>query len=546
VQIPQGIDELADSEQQGDLRRPLPEGDDRESEQRRGELLDTDGALPDWLAETIVSVLIEVYAGKEEGGLEFPGELPDPHPRNLFGQAFQDGLGDGAGLLGHWLEVLGIDNAGMAFADLRRAVAPDLPEGLKVPPGFPLPWEVQAAYRFLLSWFKRSYLSSFDMDKPKRPTIFTVPASDYNFGPPDFSGVNPHDDPISEGCEVLAALLDWLWKTLEKAGQLLYDLAKSALSAGTMPAREALYENVTLPAWQVTENIRMVLVHLGYLMPQSEERYADTGEVRKPSEIDLELVTLGHTVDGAFAAALAGCFDVLGNLDADPALTADTIRNPKSANYPWLPVRETNGRTVVEFRRPWAYPDRTNDPDPRRAGGYLETPLTTAGPYPQNARPPVLLGTKGPASNRMRFDYEHSRSSAETDEFNESFVGHAPFTEGYPGAEGQDVSGTNPLGDPVVFSAYLIGQISGNASFAANFNLDADRGYGYLCWDWDRQNDNHGQRTNLRGQPYAPPTTWPEGADEWTVPPPTPVNSNPAPRYPVPLQLHYLTKAEDQ
>src|SRR6266550_3044224 len=409
VQIPQGIDELSDAEKQGDLRRhPLPEGDDQQARDQRKAMLDTDGALPYWLAAVIVQVLVEVYADPTEGGLSDLQEEKRPHPRNLIGQAFQDGLGDGATLLGHYLEVLGVDNAGQAFADLRKAVAPDTPAGMTVPQGFPLPWEVQATYRFMLSWFKRSFVSQFDMSKPPRPTIFTPPSSDFDFGPPDFSGVSPSDPPIEQVCEVLLALLDWIWKTIEQAAQLAYDLAKTVASAATLPARDALYYGLVLPAWQVCENARIVLVHLAYLMPQSEQRYAD-GELKKPSEIDLELITLGHTVNGEFAAALAAAFDVLGNLDHDPALIADTIRNPKSADYPWLPVRMTGSRDVVEFRRPWGFPDRTTDPAAAKAGNWLETPLTTAGPYPLGTMPPTLLRLDGPASNRMRYDYEHAQ-----------------------------------------------------------------------------------------------------------------------------------------
>jgi len=38
-------------------------------------------------------------------------------------------------------------------------------------------------------------------------------------------------------------------------------------------------------------------------------------------QIDLEIITLGHTVDSAFQQALAAAWDPLGNLDHDPTLT---------------------------------------------------------------------------------------------------------------------------------------------------------------------------------------------------------------------------------
>ena len=558
VQIPKGIDGLPPDRQQGDLRQPLPAGDDKTSQAERTKLLDTDGALPDWLADMMVKVLVEVYADPAEGGLKELQEEPTPHPRNLMGQPFQDALGDGATLLGKWLEVLGVDNAGMAFSDLRKAVARDTPAGLNVPQGFPLPWEVQATYRFLLSWFKRSYVSTFDMPKPKRPTVFTPPSSDFNFGPPDFSGVSSADNPISEICAAIAAILDWIFKTLEGIAQFLYDVVKMIASAVTWPVRELIYDFVTLPAWQVAENIRIVLAHLGYLMPQSEELW-DDGEIRKPSEIDLELITLGHTVNGTFAAALASALDILGNLDHDPALSADTIRNPKSADYPWLPVRDlTNARAdkrrdVVEFRRPWAYPDRINESNPERAGNYVENPPTTAGPYPQEALPTALLGITGPASNPLRLQYEEAQCPEETDRLNTEHVGHDPGTPGYGSPEGIPASGTNPLGDPIVFSTYLIGQIANNRNYAVSYNLDADRAYGYLCWDWTRSDATS---CNLRHQSYRLPVVPPEGSQagspsppdcptvggpDWPVPSPTKFGDAPAKLWQpdTPLQLRY-------
>ena len=538
MQIPQGIDKLATNDQkQGDLRRPLPEGDDQATQEQRKELLDTDGELPLWLAETIVQVFIEVYAHAAEGGIfskdpatgnDPLGEGDPPHPRNLLGQQFQTDIESGAVDIGKLLELLGVDNAGVALDELRKQIAPHPP--FTVPEGFPLPWEVQTAYRFMLSWFKRSYVSTFDMDKPQRPTVFTPPASDVTniardfTGPPDFSGVNPQDDPISQVCEALAALLDWVFKTVQDIGQFIEDLLKTVASASSWPVREVIYDNIILPAWGLSENLRRVLVHMGYLMPQSEETWPN-GELRKPSEIDHELITLGHTVDSAFKEALAAAWDPLGNLDDDPALTNEGVRDPLAALTPWLPIRVTKGEkpptfsaasagSVVEFQRPWAYPDRTNDRDSTKAGNYLEAPLTTAGPYPRETLPVQLLATDGTASNAARAKYEAAGCPADTDAYNADFI-----SADHP---------SNPLGDPVVFSTYLMGQIANNPKLKSSYNLDADRGYAYLCWDWDRQNlpagkqlkDDHGNR-------YQPPVIAPEGATGWSQPAAAALGTNP-------------------
>jgi hypothetical protein len=68
VQIPRQIDTPSQVDKQGDLRQPLPDGTDQASQDQRNALLDTDGALPVWLAETITEVFIAVYADPSVGG----------------------------------------------------------------------------------------------------------------------------------------------------------------------------------------------------------------------------------------------------------------------------------------------------------------------------------------------------------------------------------------------------------------------------------------------------------------------------------------------
>jgi hypothetical protein len=554
VQIPQKIDELPDVDaKQGAVRQPLPDDTDQASRDLREKLLDTDGELPLWLAETIVQVFIEVYADPKEGGnpdVQGPlGEGTVPHPRNLMGQPFQDALHAGPDLIEKWLRRLGIDNVGIAMDDLRKIVAPDPTR--HIPEGFPLPWEVMTAYRFMLSWFKRQYATSFKMDQPQRPHLFTPPLSDITnlLGPPDFSGVSTVDDPLSKTCVVVLAALDWVFKELENTAQLLYDIAKTVASALTWPERMSIYYCVISPTWHAAEQMRMVLVHLGYLMPQSEARW-DNGELKHPNEVDEALITLGHSVDSAFAAALAAVADPLGNLDTNPALTKVGVRDVMRAKNPWLPVRLTPGEKpaplglrwisdVDEFQRPWAFPDRNNNPKSNEAGNYLEGPLTVAGPYATDTLPHEMFGVSSPISNDARVLFQDAGCPADTDLLSQAFVRHELDEFGQAGFHG-----TNPLGDPVVFSAYLIGQIANNPHFVSNFNLDADRGYGYLCWDWVRRETQPGETTPKDGQfhTFSPPVVWPEGAGEsnrsaqW---PPVPVPVGTEPVYQPEQQLHY-------
>ena len=53
-------------------------------------------------------------------------------------------------------------------------------------------------------------------------------------------------------------------------------------------------------------------------------------------------------------------------------------------------------------------------------------------------------------------------------------------------SSGRPASVASPLGDPVPFSAYLIGRLVNPTGYETQFNLDADRAYAYLTWDWIR------------------------------------------------------------
>ena len=278
----------------------------------------------------------------------------------------------------------------------------------------------------------------------------------------------------------------------------------------------------------------MVLVHLGYFMPQSQQLYPD-GNLKFPNEIDEVLIKLGHTVDSAFQQAFASAADVLGNLDSDPNLTNDGTRQVLGAPNPWLPVRTApgtkppainqaiNNDNTVEYLRPWGFPEKNNETSKARAGNFLETPLTVAGPYQVETMPDHLLQTTGLISNHARTLYQGAGCPNDTELYNQAFILHQG--NGRFGENAYD--GTNPLGDPVNFSAYLIGQLGCNRNFIkASFNLDADRGYGYKCWDWTRDPASTARPADERGHVYVAPKTWPEGAQSdgrWFPDPAAPV-----------------------
>jgi hypothetical protein len=126
-----------------------------------------------------------------------------------------------------------------------------------------------------------------------------------------------------------------------------------------------------------------------------------------------------------------------------------------------------NNQLPSEFTRPWRFPLRDNQGDALN----VELPRNSAGPYAAGMNANALFGAM-PGSQAARSDFENCRSEAETIRVVMSRL-----------SQGQH------LGDPMDYAAYVIAQLTrSNLSLAeiANFNADADRGYGYLTWDWIR------------------------------------------------------------
>ncbi|MFB9236609.1 zinc dependent phospholipase C family protein [Plantactinospora siamensis] len=502
-------------------QRPSPLSDDPAV---RKEQLDVDGEMPMWMAESIVRALKETFADH-------------PHPQIYSGDAYQQQIDQGKltavvrAVTGHGLD--------RPFQELLDAIAP--PPPFAVPKGFPLPWEVATAYRLMITLYKLNFNGGWELPKPRVPDVVIVPPmSDFTnlFQPPDFSGVNG-DNPVEDVCDVFIALVQWVTKEIAAVIKLIGDLIKAGLSPITYPVRVGLYE-IAMKVWDIATKTHDVMAHTGILMPHAEQRYPDNGELKWPNEIDLPLITLGGTIDGAFKQALADAIDPFGNLDQDQSVVvAHSVRDPNQPYYPVLRYH-ADGRPPEdwEFHRPWAYPQfsefeqggantlvptptETYDPsksDPTGPPGAYK-PMRP-GPYPEGTTPDqVFFRTDAGFDEQGRLGYESAQSPWQTDQLNEALIGHAERR-------------VSPLGDPVPFSAYLIGRLANPTDYATQFNLDADRGYAYLTWDWIRGGQT-GQ-TDL-GQSYRLPVAapwrdtarWKQGAEPMQLtyvdPPPPPV-----------------------
>jgi hypothetical protein len=173
-------------------------------------------------------------------------------------------------------------------------------------------------------------------------------------------------------------------------------------------------------------------------------------------------------------------------LERPPGEPSDELfRDPA---YPY--VHDDN-----EFRHPWDYP---NPPQPK-----TELCPTTAGPHPTNAGPPALF-RRSAQDPSIRDRLETAETPTDADR------------------AGCDLTPTRHLGDAVSMTAYTIwlatrepgeGKDEDLPVMLTDWNLDADRGYGYHCWDWNRHQDTaqfkEVANPDLRQTKFRQPCTWP-------------------------------------
>ncbi len=487
----------------------------------RKKALDVDGKLPDWMCDSIVLAMVETF-GKEA------------HPMIFGGNDFQKTID--AGLITDAVKTATGHGLDRPVDELLQGIAPTPTFKDEVPPGFPMPWQIQTMYQIMIFFYKFTFEGSWELQKPRKPDFVIVPPwSDVEnlFQPPDFSGVDS-SNPAVDVCEAIIALVEWGLKELGAAAQLAGDLVKMAASPGTYLLRLGLYD-LSMMVWDVITKTHEVLAHTGFMTPHGEVRYSG-GELRLPNEIDVPLITLGGTVDAAFQEALAAALDPIGHLDKDSRVFAAGHDIP-DASYPFYPVLQytvqPNGTRAYEpweFRRPWAYPDKsrlvtagttfwmTTPTEERDAsqpppitepdGGF---PGLIPGPYPAGTTPDRVFFRWSKVDPQVRQAYEDSENPAATDELNAEHL----LTGRLP---------RSPLGDPVPFSAYLIGRLANPTGYTAQFNLDSDRAYAYLTWDWVRGPKS---ATSETGKPYDKPVAAPSNAKDWQL-------------GAEPMQLHYI------
>ncbi|WP_051366342.1 hypothetical protein [Hamadaea tsunoensis] len=349
-------------------------------------------------------------------------------------------------------------------------------------------WDIVYAY------LKLSSRDGLSPRRPQPPDVFT----DHSFPtPPGGGGYGVDDDP-ARGADVddddsfslldlLLAILAWAVYIAEVVVWLVTVLPGLILDVFTFPAREVFYYVFVVPAWNLYMLARRALVMSGFLVP-------------KPEETDPGLTVLG-TASGVFSVGSA-LDDPAGAGSPQNTITEPSGRQTSTSAfgldlaYPRNVVRdhpadvhdvdltEALGLTAPlryagdagkefkasEWLSPWRYPLRN------QAGAFVaqEGAATHVGPYVAGQDSTVLLSTMA-GDGAARYRLEKAASAQET--FNEL----------------QQLLPQNlHLGAPVDYGTYLVSRMlaeKDDAEFGVpDFNLDADRGYAWHCWDWQRHN----------------------------------------------------------
>lgn len=340
---------------------------------------------------------------------------------------------------------------------------------------------IEETYRLLFAFLKLTTVDGFSHEPPDPPEVFPnlqfPTMSDPQESAPGSDGgdSNWFDDLL----DFLLSIINLIAYIVEVAIYLATLPWAVLADLVTFPIRIGLYYALELPLYHLLKAFRSALVMTGYLVPMDDE-------------ISLGLVTIGLPDAAVFQKVMADIGDVF---------PADAMQSPNKEPfadrmYPHLYPTESNGKTPAEFHSPWVYPSA----QPTEIGA------TVAGPYARRSQPTVLF-TPVPTNANVRDQLETSPSPDWVDQNARAML----RTDRH-------------LGDATNFSAYQIWLHTRSSPQPGSrrevpfvdWNLDADRGYGYRAWDWNRTKEPQPYPVPLLDQanPYLKPCTWPPQSDD--------------------------------
>lgn len=404
--------------------------------------------------------------------------------------------------------------------------------------------DMETAYFYLYKYVKMTTTNYYKMQPPGAPPVFPWPTFP---SPPGSPGGNGSGDPGLDFWDILLDIFSWILFIAECIALVPALLAAATLGPLTYPFREAVYQFIELPLYNAWLSFHWILSITGYAIPL-------------PGEITPALHTLGVGFDDNWNLLQAELSDLSGGLlgtvpalhsepsgvDRDKAYPRDVVSDPKSS-IPTIPSQIMalfdNSEGVSEFTRPWRWPQVDNEGD--NVPTELPSIARAGSPYHSGLDAFVLMADD-PGNQQFRTAVEGAGSAAATVDI---------VSSGLQAGE--------HLGDPGDYSAYVIAKLTrDDPNPIVNFNLDADRGYCFLCWDWLRMPEVNAapnaysnklpfQQINAplnSTHQYQAPRQAGSGWDQWDIlvnqPAPQPVQHNPYEQNNPPVVVRYIDREE--
>ncbi|HMD89215.1 MAG TPA: zinc dependent phospholipase C family protein [Anaerolineaceae bacterium] len=334
---------------------------------------------------------------------------------------------------------------------------------------------IKQSYDLYFRFLKYMTLDGLNHEPPAPPDVFPnldfPTPSDPNSDPPGSGSGGGDGNFWDDLLDFLLSIINDIAYVLEVAVYLATLPWAILADLITYPLRLGAYYALELPLFHLLKLFRAVLVMTGYAYPQMDE-------------INMGLIHIGASDESGFNHLLDDINDTFGRIPLGPE--EGTVRLTfHDKGFPYAHPDD-------EFHHPWAYPDYTES----------ELPLTFSGPYGGGVGPEVLFGDV-PSDPLIRDRLEQALTPADAD------------------GVGPDLRPNRHLGDSLSFSKYLIWletrdplQKDGTQVPLTEWNLDADRGYGYHDWDWNRD-PNQAPVNDPEGNPFQPPCTWPQQSGKW-------------------------------
>jgi len=270
------------------------------------------------------------------------------------------------------------------------------------------------------------------------------------------------------------ALIDFVKKTSNYVLDVVKWIVDTAVGIGLYPVRYGLYL-IRLACYEIYRACRRVLALRGYVYAHPDELVGGArissgaagsiaGAVLVGADdlrFDAETTYYmpGHRLDAAYPhqEGIDASTKLLSDAEAVLGTVGDEARTLIKACL-------ALGGFPLSFQRPWIYPDAP-----------LEVDRTISGPYENGSLPDAFI-EKATFNSAYYEAFKTVDSVAKMLALSAAAGGGGPFTAGIGIGDGACLGNAVDLGQAVLRDIATDGS-------APDFNLDGDRGYGWLCWD---------------------------------------------------------------